>query len=134
LDPLTVYNVGILLAFALSGYAAYVLARVIGATPAAAIAAGCVFAFLPYRFTHLAQIQLLTAGWLALTLAAALAYTQSPTWRRAALFGAAFFLNGLACLHWFAIGTMTVAFSVPIAIAVTPAARRIRFWVPPVVT
>ena len=128
--PLTVYNIALLLAFAFSGYGAWVLARVAGARTIAAIAAGCFFAFVPYRFTQLAHISYVSAGWLALLFAAALAYLQSPTRPRALLLGLAFFFNGLSCLHWFVIGATTLGFSIPIALIVSPAARRLRFWIP----
>jgi hypothetical protein len=186
--PLTVYNVALLLAFAFSGYGAWVLARVAGASWIAAIAAGCFFAFVPYRFTQLAHISYVSAGWLALLFAAALAYLQSPTYTRAALLSTvprkkvsgdcerrpvrceaprrgdagtssrsgndadggsppqdsdtffrgavlslAFFFNGLSCLHWLILGATTLAFSIPIALIVTPASRRLRFWIPPLI-
>jgi len=131
--PLTAYNIGLLLAFALSGYGAWVLARVAGASWIAAIAAGCFFAFVPYRFTQLGHISYVSAGWLALLFAAALAYLLSPTSTRAVLLGLAFFFNGLSCLHWFVLGATTLAFSIPMALIVIPASRRFRFWIPPLI-
>jgi hypothetical protein len=127
-EPLTVYNAALLFGFALSGYGAFVLCRTATGSRAAALAGGVFFAFLPYRFNHIAQIQYVSAGWLALTLAAWLHWTASPTRGRAALFGAAFFINGLACLHWLVLGGLAVAFAAPIAVAMHRPLRKPRAW------
>lgn len=129
-EPLVAYNVALLFGFVISGYGAYVLARVATGARAGAIVGGLFFAFLPYRFTHLAQIQYVTAGWLALLLAAWLHWTHKPTRGRAVLFGIAFFVNGLACLHWLVLGALAVAFAAPAALASHAHLRNFRAWVP----
>jgi hypothetical protein len=129
-EPLFVHNLGILLGFALTGYGASVLGRVATGARPGAIVAGLFFAFLPYRFNHIAQISYVTAGWLALMFAAWLHWTREPTRNRAALFGAAFFMNGLACLHWLVLGSLALAFAAPVAIAFHAPLRKLRAWMP----
>src|SRR3954467_4975145 len=68
--PLTVYNIALLIGFALSAYGAYILARTVGTSFAAAIAAGVLYGFAPYKFDHLAHLQIVVSGWLPLMLAA----------------------------------------------------------------
>lgn len=111
LSSIAVYNTLLVLGFAFSGYGAYVLCRTVTGSTAAAVAGGIFFAFLPYRITQIPHISYVWAGWLPLLLAALFAYDRRPDWRRAALFGAVFFLNGLTCLHWFAMGGLAIFLS-----------------------
>jgi hypothetical protein len=121
--PITIHNVALFLAFALSGYGAYVLARVVTGSTGAAIASGIFFAFFSFRFTHLPHLQHLWALWLPLMLAALIHFAAKPTWRRAALLGAAFLMNGLTNLHWFAFGSVAIGLSVLLL-----ARRERRYW------
>lgn len=122
--PITIHNVALFLGFALSGYGAYVLARVVTRSAGAAIASGIFFAFLSFRFTHLPHLQHLWALWLPLMLAALIHYAARPTWRRAFLLGAAFLMNGLTNLHWFAFGSIAIGLSVLLL-----GQRERRYWV-----
>ncbi|HYM59549.1 MAG TPA: hypothetical protein VEZ11_01510 [Thermoanaerobaculia bacterium] len=129
LPPLTVHNVAILLAFATTGYAAYLLARwATGSTPAAIIA-GIVFAFVPYRFIHLPHLHFLWSMWLPLLLLALFAYVRNPRPRNAAFLCVAFVMNGLSSLHWLAFGSIaTGATVVFLAVAAGRSTDR-RFWI-----
>lgn len=111
-SPVTVYNIATLLGFALTGYGAFVLARLVTASAGAALCSGIWFAFFSFRFTHLTHLQHLWAMWLPLLLAASMWFAQKPTRGRAALFGVAFLMNGLTNLHWFAFGSVAIALSV----------------------
>lgn len=106
--PITTHNIALLLSFATSGYGAFVLCRLITRSVPASFVGGIVFAFVPYRFDHLSHLHLLWAGWLPLLLAALLFYFQRPSIPRAALFGGAFFWNGLSSLHWFIFGSFAI--------------------------
>ena len=114
--PLTAFNVGMLLGFFFSAFAAYVLGRMISGSWIAGIAAGIFYAFVPWRFTQLPHIQHVWGGWLPMMLAALLHYARTPSWRNAALFGGAFLMNGLTNIHWLLLGSLAVALSVPIAV------------------
>ena len=114
--PLVAFNVGMLLGFAFSAFAAYLLGRTIGGCWIAGIAAGIFYAYVPWRFTQLPHIQHVWGGWLPMLLVALLHYARTPTWRNAALFGGAYLMNGLTNIHWLLLGSLAVALSVPIAV------------------
>lgn len=61
--PLPAYNTALLLAFVLSGFGAYLLAREVGAGPPAAFVAGLLFSFGPFHATKAYDGQL---EWIAL--------------------------------------------------------------------
>lgn len=124
MEPITVHNVALILGFVLSAYGAFVLARFVTGSTAAAIASGIFFALVPARFAHLTHLQHLWALWLPLLLAALFYFAAKPTAKRAALLAAAFVMNGLTNLHWFAFG------SVAIGVTVLVLARRDRrYWI-----
>jgi len=62
------YNVLFLLAYALASAGAYLLARELGARPAAAAVAGAAFAFAPWRIAHVPHLNLLSSGGIPLAL------------------------------------------------------------------
>ena len=107
--PLTAYNVAILAGFAFCGFATYLLGLRITGSALAGIAAGIFFAFVPYRFTQLPHVQHVWAGWLPMLVVALLHYVEQPGWRRAALFGGAFLMNGLTNIHWLLFGSFAIA-------------------------
>lgn len=115
-DALTAHNVAMLLGFAFSGFAAFLLGRMITGSALAGVAAGVFYAFVPFRFTQLPHVQHVFAGWLPMMLVALLHYARRPTWGRAALFGAAFLMNGLSNIHWLLFGSVVIVLSVPIAV------------------
>lgn len=104
--PITLGSIALLLGFAFSGYAASVLVRVAGASWPASLIAGVLYAFVPFRFDHIAHVQFIWGGWLALTLAALLYLAQRPTAARAALFAAAVVMNGLTNIHHLAFAAV----------------------------
>jgi hypothetical protein len=112
MSPLTAYNLAMLLGFAVCGFGAYVLGRLVTGSAAAGMVAGIFYAFLPYRFTHIVHVQHVWGGWLALTLAALLHYARRPSWRRAAMFGVLFLLNGLTNIHLLLFGTFALAVTI----------------------
>ncbi|HJQ37236.1 MAG TPA: hypothetical protein VKB93_08860 [Thermoanaerobaculia bacterium] len=153
-SPITVYNIAMLLGFALSGYGAFVLARLITKSTAGAIVAGVLFAFVPFKFDHLSHLQLIWSGWLPLLLAAVIAYWrnagvspadeaasrrlgaetapgQPPGRRRsealAACITAAFVMNGLTNVHYFLFGSLTAALTIVAFLILDPRRDR-RFW------
>ena len=62
------YNVVFLAGFALSGAAMFLLVQSLTRHTGAALVAGFVFAFLPYRFMHYAHLELQMAMWMPLCL------------------------------------------------------------------
>src|SRR5437660_5062102 len=116
MGALAAHNVALLLGFAFSGFAAYLLGRMISGSAWAGVAAGIFYAFVPWRFTQLPHVQHVFAGWLPMMLAALLYYARRPAWTRAALFGGVFLMNGLSNVHWFLFGSIALALSIPIAV------------------
>ncbi len=107
-SPVALHSLAIILGFAFCGYGASVLGRVLTRSTPASLVGGAFFAFVPYRFHHITHVSYVWAGWLPLLLAALLWYARRPSWRRALLFGMAFFFNGLTCLHWLAFGSIAI--------------------------
>ncbi|HEU4522326.1 MAG TPA: hypothetical protein VFT12_10005 [Thermoanaerobaculia bacterium] len=123
MEPITAYNVAMLAGFAFSGFGAYLLTCRLTLSWPGAIAAGVFYAFVPFRFVHLSHLQHVWGGWLPLLLAALIAYVDRPGWRRAAIFGFVFLMNGLTNIHWFLFGS----FSTLVAAALFYAAG-VRRW------
>jgi hypothetical protein len=108
LGPIAAYNVAMLLGYAFSGFGAYALGRYVTGSWWAGVAAGIFYAFVPFRITHASHVQHVWAGWLPLLIIALLHYAKRPTWGRAALFGAAFLMNGLSNVHWLLFGSVAI--------------------------
>ncbi len=111
-SPIALHNLAMLIGFALSGYGMFVLARLIVRSTAAALVAGVIFAFVPFKFDHLSHLQIITSGWLPLLLAAVIAYWRTPSTRAAALITAAFVMNGLTNVHYFLFGSLTAVMTI----------------------
>lgn len=106
--PLTAHNLAMLAGFAFCGFAMYLLALRLTGSSIAGMAAGIFYAFLPFRFVHLAHLQHVWGGWLPLLLLTLLAYIDRPDRKRAALFAVVFVLNGLTNIHYFFFGSFAV--------------------------
>lgn len=126
-EPIALHNIALLFSFALSGFGAFVLARRFTASPWACFIAGIFFAFVSFKFDHLAHLQNIASGWLPLILAAMIDYWRNPTRRNAGLFAAAFVMNGLTNIYYMLFVSVAIAFSV--LFLMTAAPRRDRgFW------
>lgn len=109
--PLTAYNAAFVLSFALSGYGAFALGRYLASgletrledgprdgfvVNAAAVCAGLVYGFGPYRAGQLAHLQVLTSQWMPLALLAMHAYLAEGRRRWLGLLAAAWLLQALS--------------------------------------
>jgi len=110
--PIAIHNIAMLLGFALSAYAAYVLARMITGSTTAALVAGVLYGFVPFKWDHLSHLQIVSSEWLPLMLAALLFYRRQPSRWRAALFAAAFVMNGLTNVYWLLFGSVAIFASI----------------------
>lgn len=127
LGPITLYNLAMLLGFALSGYGMFVLARrIVGSFPGA-IAAGVFFAFAPFKFDHLSHVQIICSGWLPLMFAALLAFWKTPARSRAIWLAIAFVMNGLTNVHYLLFGSLTLGLTVMFLALVERRSDR-QFW------
>lgn len=132
-EPIVLYNVAFVLAFAFAGWGGWILGRVVTGSAAAGLVAGVFFAFAPYRWDQLAQLPNLWSGWLPLILAALIVYVRGPSWARAAALGFALAMNGLVGVQWMIFGFIALALSVFVAATLL---RRWswRFWLPLIAT
>ena len=109
LRPLTAQGILTLLGFAFSGYGAFRRGRARTGSTGAAWGAGIAFAFVPYRFGQLPHVNYLFAGWIPILFEALVLFVRERSPRRAAWLGAAFFLNGLAVIHWLVLTLVPLA-------------------------
>src|SRR6478672_9034662 len=130
-NPLLAHNVAFFLSFLLSALSAYFLAYTISRRHDCALVAGFAFGFAPYRMAQFAHVQVLSAYWMPVALAALHRYfdTRRPLWL--AVFAASWLLQALACgyylfylsvliglwLLWFAKGPQRTRALVHLAIA-----------------
>lgn len=126
-EPIAIYNIAMLLSFALSGFGAYVLARMFAPSFSASLIAGIFFAFVSFKFDHLAHLQNIASGWLPLILAAMIAYWREPSRRNAGLFAAAFLMNGLTNVYYLLFVSVAIAFTVLFLLTAAPKRDR-KFW------
>ncbi len=62
-DPVLTHNFLILFSFILSGYGMYILSKELTGHTPGSIVAGVIYAFCPFRFGHMAHLQLLSMQW-----------------------------------------------------------------------
>jgi hypothetical protein len=109
---ITLHSLGMLLGFTLSGYGAYVLARVVTRHTAASLMAGIFHAFVSFRISHIPHVQIISSGWLPLILAALIVFHRNPSRRNAALFAGALVMNGLTNIYWLMFSAVAVAMTI----------------------
>lgn len=124
--PIAVYNLALLLGFALSGYAAFVLARRVSGSTIGAIAGGIFYAFCSFKFDHLPHMQIVFSAWVPLLLAALLAFWEKPTWPRGALLALAWVANGLTNIYFLLFAAVAMVFTVLVLAVIRP--RGWRFY------
>lgn len=98
--PLVAYNVAFLASFVLSGLGGYLLGMVLTRQAAPSLVAGAVFAFSPYRLSHLSHLQLLSSYWMPVCLAALHLYAKDGRRRWAVLSAGAWLAQSLACGYY----------------------------------
>lgn len=108
-NPYAAANAALLLSFALSFTATFLLARYLTGCRFAALVAAMFFAFNSYVFAHLPHIQLLMTFGLPLTLLALHRFVDAPGWPRAVALGAALATQALACGYYGIFAAMTAA-------------------------
>ncbi|MDP9457304.1 MAG: YfhO family protein [Actinomycetota bacterium] len=131
------FNVVMLLTYVLSGYATFLLVRrLLSGRPYAAHAAlfaGALYAFCPYRLAHVAQLNTMTTYWLPLILLFVHRYLEDGRPRDLALVALFFSLNALSGLYYGAFAAlMAVLFFVfwSLIHREAPKARELIYGVP----
>ncbi|MEO8259635.1 MAG: discoidin domain-containing protein [Acidobacteriota bacterium] len=95
-SPITAYNVAFLLTFPLSALAAHALVARLTGRHDAALIAGLIYGFNPFRIAHFPQIQVMTSYWMPLALLGLHVYVESGRRRWLVLFGAAWLMQALS--------------------------------------
>ncbi len=108
-SPVFVYNVLLLLGMFLSGWSAWALARYVTGDAVAAVVAGCIYAFVPWRFSQLPHVQHQWGAFLCLLLLFLLRYLDGGARRDAVLLGACFAWNALCNVHFALFSGFVVA-------------------------
>jgi hypothetical protein len=99
-NPLVAHNSALLFAFASSVLGAWLLARRLSGSAAAALVAGVVYGFCPYFFAHSSHIQLLMGGGIPLSLLMLHRLVDAPSARRGAALGLVLAAQALACAYY----------------------------------
>src|SRR5256885_8391364 len=98
--PLFVYNLVFLSGFVVSGAGTALLVRYLTGHTGAAILAGIVFAFLPYRIDHYPHLQLQQTQFIPLALWAFHRLLDSGRWRDGILLGVFAACEVLSCVYY----------------------------------
>lgn len=99
-NPYVAHNFFFLASFVLAGVATYYLVRYLTGDRRAAAVAGVLYAFCPFMFARQAHSQLLTIGFLPLSLLAFHRLQERTTVGRAIALGVVLWLTGLACAYY----------------------------------
>lgn len=108
-NPIAAYNSVVLLGFAAAFVAMWYLARHLTGSSAASTAAGILFAFCPYLFSHTAHIQLLMAAGIPASLLAFHRAVERPTVARGLLLGLAIGGQALFCAYYGIFAALAVS-------------------------
>jgi hypothetical protein len=127
-NPYAAYNTFVILAFALSGFCAFLLARHLGANRTGAAVAGLIAGYCPYMFAHLPHAQLLMTFGPTLSLLTMHRYVDHPSWRRAVALGLALTVTGLACAYYGIFSGLVVTMGVLWFARTDARWRQWRYW------
>lgn len=127
LHPVVVQNVLVLAAFVTAALGAFALCRHLTGSTAASLAGGVVFAFAPYRFAHLAHLELLWTAPMPLALLVLhRAVDGGRVGRSGWLLGALLALQAYCSLYYAAFLAIFVGLWTAVSLALTDAPTRRR--------
>ena len=112
-NALLAQNIAVLLAFALSGWAMFLLLRELVGHSDAALVGGLLYAFHSYTLQEVPRLQVLSIEWWPLAVLFLYRAFRSGRWRDAALFGLFFLLQGLSCTYYLIYFSMMLLFWIP---------------------
>jgi len=113
-SPVLAFNVVLLASFVASGFGMYLLARHLTGQHWPGIVAGIVYAFVPYRFVHIPQIQLEAMEWLPLSFLCLHLFIERGALKYAIALGACIVIGTLCCVYYgvFLVTALTIALPV----------------------
>ncbi|MGH9461258.1 MAG: hypothetical protein ACRD1X_08565 [Vicinamibacteria bacterium] len=112
-NALLAQNIAVLLAFALSGWAMFLLLREMVGHSDAALVGGLLYAFHSYTLQEVPRLQVLSIQWWPLAVLFLYRAFRSGRWRDAALFGLFFLLQGLSCTYYLIYFSMMMLLWIP---------------------
>jgi hypothetical protein len=123
-SPVVVYNLLLLGSIALSGAAMWLLARRFTDNPYAAVLAGIVFAFVPFRFDHYMHLELHATVFVPLALWWLDRAIESGSWRDVAGFAGALVLQTFCGVYYTVFLLSALAVALPLRLPDVPVGRR----------
>ena len=99
-SPILAFNIVLWLSFAATGLSMYLLARRLTGEYWAALIAGCIYAYVPYRFVHIPQIQLEAMFGFPLAFLYLDRFWESGRVRDAAGMGLVLIVQTLCCVYY----------------------------------
>jgi len=108
-SPALANNAVLLFSFAASGIAMYLLARHLTGRHWPAIAAGIAYAFVPYRFVHIPQIQLTALEWIPLAFLCLHLFVERGDLKYALGLGASAAMETFCCVYYSAFLALALA-------------------------
>ena len=133
MHPVIIYNAALFTAFALSGHATFLLARRLTGNVAAAMVAGVIYAFAPYRFTHYTHLELQLVFWVPFALLLLHRILADGRVRDGVLLGLTVAGQLLSCIY---VGIFSLAYFtvlVPVLLVLTGVRQARRLLVPTLV-
>jgi len=127
-NPVLAHNFVVLLAFLTTGLGMFFLARHLTRDTLAGAAAGLIFAFSPFMFAHLYQVQVLTAGGIPLAFLFLHKFFASDRLKDLLLFGLFFSLQSLANGYYALYLTLFAGLFILVMTLVRKKYRDARFW------
>ncbi|MCC7201189.1 MAG: hypothetical protein IT393_00760 [Nitrospirae bacterium] len=99
-NPVFAYNIVFLAGFTISAFGMYLLAYYLTGSCLAAVVAGMIFGFSPWRFAHLGHLQLQVAQWIPFSFLYLHKFIDTRSYRHLMLFTAFFLLQFLSCGYY----------------------------------
>jgi hypothetical protein len=99
-NPILAHNGVFLFSFIFSGFGTYLLVRHLTHNPYAGLFSGIIFAFSPYKFSHLGHLQLLTTQWVPFCFLFLHRLLETHRWRDLFLFWLFFILQALSSSYY----------------------------------
>ena len=115
-NPVLVYNFVFFFSYFFSGWAMFLLVRCLTKNSLAGLACGVMFAFNSYMMSHIAHVQLLSAGLIPLTFLYLHKFLEDQRTRNALLFSLFFSLQALACIYYGLFMISILAVGLPLAV------------------
>ncbi len=130
--PVIIYNSALFTALALSGYTTFLLTRRLTGSVRAAMVAGVIYAFAPYRFTHYVHLELQMVFWIPIALWLLHRIMADGRVRDGILLGLTVAAQLLSCIYAgiFALTYFTLVVPALLALTGISHARRLlaRYW------